>query len=102
MAGAVTDLQVSCELGPHGKYTRPPVHFMAGKTVLVVFYYTFLAKNQNSEIQCCKLYIILTLFLDHLILRIEALPSSETLVTTYQLTQNRLPENLNLHHCYTQ
>jgi hypothetical protein len=40
-AGAVTDLQVSCELGPHGKYTRPPVHFIARKTVPILFYYAF-------------------------------------------------------------
>jgi hypothetical protein len=46
---AVTDLQVSCELGPHGKYTRPPMHFIAGKTVMVLFSYTFSAKNQKSE-----------------------------------------------------
>jgi hypothetical protein len=54
IAGTVTDLQVSCELGPHGKYTRPPVHFIAGKTVLVLFSRTFLAKNKNTEKWCCK------------------------------------------------
>ena len=48
-AGAVTDLQVSCELGPHGKYTRPPVHFIARKAVLVLFCYTFSAKIEHGK-----------------------------------------------------
>jgi len=48
-AGAVTDLQVSCELGPHGKYTRPPVHFIARKTVPILFYYAFPATVKHVK-----------------------------------------------------
>lgn len=48
-AGTVTDLQVSCELGPHGKYARPPVHFIARKTVLILFYYAFPATFEQVK-----------------------------------------------------
>jgi len=48
-AGAVTDLQVSCELGPHGKYTRPPEHFIARKAVLILFYYAFPATIEHVK-----------------------------------------------------
>lgn len=82
-AGAVTDLQVSCELGPHGKYTRPPVHFKARKTVLILFYYAFpptIEHVKNSVVNDIR--STHTFCLDFLRLKTEALPRSEMLATT--------------------
>jgi hypothetical protein len=54
MTGEVTDLQVSCELGPHGKYTRPPVQFIAEKTVSL--YYIFSDVNMWKELISCLVF----------------------------------------------
>ena len=82
-ASEVTDLQVSCELGPHGKYTRPPVHFKARKTVLILFYYAFPATIEHVKNSIVNYtHSTHTLFLDFLSLKIEALPTSEMLAAT--------------------